>query len=84
LVCNPLPENESLDAEEINNAIRAAVVIAETRGISGAALTPFLLENLNQLTHGKSVQANLTLLRNNARLAAQIAASMAKPQVINY
>lgn len=84
LVCNPLPENESLDAKEINNAINAAVVMAETRGISGAAVTPFLLETLNKLTHGKSVQANLTLLHNNARLAAQIAASMAKSRVINY
>lgn len=83
LVCNPLPEGESLDTEEINKSIERAVVEAEVLGIGGAELTPFLLKNLNQSTKGKSLQANLALLKSNARLAAQIAGCLAKPQTQN-
>lgn len=84
LVCNPLPEVESLDAAEINQSIERAIVEAEVRGIGGAELTPFLLERVNQSTKGMSLQANLALLKNNARLAAQIARHLAKPQIVNY
>jgi pseudouridine-5'-phosphate glycosidase len=47
------------------------------QGMRGQALTPFLLRRVNELTRGKSLQANLALLLNNARLAAQIARSLA-------
>jgi len=84
LVCNPLPEGQALDAKKINEAIEKAVHEAETRGISGSALTPFLLEKVGMITKGESLQANLALLRNNARLAARIAACMAKPHLHTY
>ncbi len=84
LVCNPLPEDEALQVEEINNVIESAIVEAEIVGIAGADLTPFLLERINQITEGRSMQANLALLKNNARLAALIAKSLAKPKITNF
>jgi pseudouridine-5'-phosphate glycosidase len=83
-VCNPLPEDEALQDEEINNVIESAIVEAEIVGIAGADLTPFLLERINQITKGRSMQANLALLKNNARLAALIAKSLAKPKITNF
>lgn len=84
LVCNPLPEDQALDAEKINQAIEEAVKEAEAQGISGSALTPFLLDKVGKISKGESLQANLALLRNNARLAARIAACMAKPHLHVY
>ncbi len=84
LVCNPLPEDKALDPQKINQAIEKAISEAETRGISGSALTPFLLEKVGKISKGESLQANLTLLKNNARLAARIAACMAKPHLHTY
>lgn len=84
LVCNPLPEDQALDAEKINQVIEEAINEAETQGISGSALTPFLLDKVGKISKGESLQTNLALLRNNARLAARIAASMAKPHIHTY
>ena len=58
---------------QVEAAIHQALAEAEENKISGAAVTPFLLERVSQLSGGASLQANLALLRNNARLAAQIA-----------
>ncbi len=82
LVCNPLPEDQALDTEKINQVIEEAINEAETQGISGSALTPFLLDKVGKISKGESLQTNLALLRNNAMLAARIAASMAKPYII--
>jgi pseudouridine-5'-phosphate glycosidase len=49
---------------------------AHEKGIHGQELTPFLLQRISELTHGKSLRANLSLLLNNARLAAQIATAL--------
>ena len=73
LVVNPLPEEEALADEQIETAIEEAVREAEFNGISGQAVTPYLLSMVSELTKGKSLKANLALLRYNARLAAQIA-----------
>ena len=73
LVVNPLPEDEALAGDQIETAIEEAVLEAEKSGISGQAVTPYLLSKVSKLTRGESLKANLALLRYNARLAAQIA-----------
>jgi pseudouridylate synthase len=73
LVANPIPLEHALDAEAIEREIAAAVALAERDGIAGAALTPFLLGRLNAATHGKSLAANMALVRNNVRAAGEIA-----------
>lgn len=73
LVTNPLPEGLALPVEAVSGAIEQALGEAEASGVSGQALTPFLLQRVSQLTSGSSLKANLALLHNNARLAAAIA-----------
>jgi pseudouridylate synthase len=80
LVANPIPEADALDAKEIEGRIAEAVVEAEAKGVSRKALTPFLLQRLFELTGGKSLAANIALVRNNARVAAQIAVALAHAQ----
>ncbi|HOS54315.1 MAG TPA: pseudouridine-5'-phosphate glycosidase [Anaerolineaceae bacterium] len=84
LVCNPIPAEYGVDQQKIDDAIAQAVESANRKGISGAALSPFLLEELGKITAGKSLQANLALLKNNALLAAQIAGFFAKPGQISF
>jgi pseudouridine-5'-phosphate glycosidase len=72
LVANPVPETEAISKSEMEPYIEQANREAREQGIHGKALTPFLLPRISELTGGKSMQANLTLLLNNARLAAQI------------
>jgi pseudouridine-5'-phosphate glycosidase len=73
LVCQPIPEIHALDPQLANAAEEIASREAQEKKIRGQALTPFLLRRVNELTDGKSLRANLELLLNNARLAAQIA-----------
>jgi pseudouridine-5'-phosphate glycosidase len=63
--------------EQVEEALLQGEHEAREAGIVGKALTPFLLDRLASLTDGASVQANLSLLRNNARVAAQIARALA-------
>lgn len=84
LVCNPIPVENALDKGRIDDAIDKAIESASREGISGTALTPYLLERLNKATAGKSLQANLALLENNARLAAQIARHFARPNQVSF
>lgn len=76
LVTNPVPEAEAIAASEIEPYIEQANREARTRGIHGKAVTPFLLSRISELTGGKSVSTNLSLLLNNARLAAQISSAL--------
>ena len=73
LVANPVPEGEAISRSEMEPFIEQANREAHAQGIHGKAVTPFLLSRINELTGGKSMRANLALLLNNARLAAQIA-----------
>ncbi|MEW6503377.1 MAG: pseudouridine-5'-phosphate glycosidase [Chloroflexota bacterium] len=73
LVANPPPAEHNLPPDEIETLIQQAVQEAEKMGIRGSAVTPYLLEKVNQLTGGASLQVNLELLLNNGRLAAEIA-----------
>ncbi|MBP6176833.1 MAG: pseudouridine-5'-phosphate glycosidase [Anaerolineales bacterium] len=76
LVTNPLPEADSIPRSEMEPIIAKASAEAVALGIHGQKLTPFLLGRISQLTEGKSLKANLALLLNNARLAAQVAGEM--------
>ena len=76
LVGNPIPLGDEIAASEINPAIEAAVDEADATGVSGKALTPFLLSRMLELTEGRSLKANIALVENNARLAARIAAAL--------
>ena len=71
LVTNPIPEEYAMDHEVINRAIDEAVAQANAQGIHGKATTPFLLARLKELTGGDSLDSNIQLVFNNARLAAQ-------------
>ncbi len=73
LVANPLPAGEAIPKSEMEPLIEQASKEAKEKGIHGKEVTPFLLQRINELTKGKSMRANLALLLNNARLAAQIA-----------
>lgn len=75
LVANPIPETAEIPLERIEPLIARAIVDAEAAGVSAKDLTPYLLGRLGELTGGRSVQANIALVRNNARLAARIAAA---------
>jgi pseudouridine-5'-phosphate glycosidase len=77
LVANPIPAIDEIPAAEMRPAIAAAVADAATAGIIGKAVTPYLLDAILKKTGGRSLTANIALIRNNARLAAEIAVAMA-------
>ena len=81
LVCQPLSPEEEIPQERIDGAIQQVRREAHEHDIRGQPLTPFLLARLSELTGGESLKANLNLLHNNARLAAQIAKYWAKDQL---
>jgi pseudouridine-5'-phosphate glycosidase len=72
----PLPADLELRADVVESAIQAALRAAEAEGIRGKALTPFLLDRVSQLTGGESQRANIALLENNARVAAELARAL--------
>lgn len=78
LVTNPIPEEYSMDADVIGAAIEKAVAEAKEQGIHGKATTPFLLAKIKDLTGGDSLDSNIQLVYNNARVAAKTAAALAK------
>jgi len=73
LVTVPVPAELELDASAGESAIQAALEEAKQKGVRGKAITPFLLERVSQLTGGESQRANIALLENNARVAAELA-----------
>jgi pseudouridine-5'-phosphate glycosidase len=73
LVANPVPESDALNAAEVGDIIEAALIAAERDGVTGQAVTPYLLAAVNDLTRGASLRANVALVRNNAALAADLA-----------
>ena len=78
LVTNPIPEQYSMDKDVIDKAIDAALAEAKAQGVHGKAVTPFLLAKVKELTGGDSLDSNIQLVYNNARLAAATAAELAK------
>jgi pseudouridine-5'-phosphate glycosidase len=77
LVTVPIPEADELPAARMEEAIAQALAEAEAAGVKGKTLTPFLLSRISELTGEASLRANLALLENNARVAAEIALALA-------
>ncbi|MDC1026777.1 pseudouridine-5'-phosphate glycosidase [Candidatus Thioglobus sp.] len=73
LVVNPIPIASELESSIINEAINQAIVEANNEKITGKKITPYLLSKVNEITKGKSLNANIKLIQNNANLAAKIA-----------
>jgi len=78
VITNPIPEKYEMDFNIITNAINKAVEEAENLGIKGKESTPFLLAKVKELTGGSSLQSNIELVFNNAKLAAQLAVEYSK------
>ena len=78
LVTNPIPEEYSMDKTVIDAAIEQALAEAKAQGIHGKETTPFLLAKVVELTGGDSLESNIQLVLNNAKVAARTAAELAK------
>ncbi len=78
LVANPIPQTDQIAAEELAPIIASAQADAETYRITGKGVTPYLLQRIYEQTNGRSLTANIALVRNNARLAAGIAIALVK------
>lgn len=78
LICNPIPQDAQIPAEVLAPVIAQALAEADAQNINAKAVTPFLLGRIFELTEGRSLTANIALVRNNARLAAEIAAALSK------
>jgi len=76
LITVPVPVADEMPTEMAESAIQQATAEADAQGISGKAITPFVLNRVSQITDGVSRRANLSLLVNNARVAAQIALAL--------
>lgn len=76
LVCAPIPREDEIPREVIEPFIELALREADAKKISGGAVTPFLLARLAELTEGRSVRANIALLKNNVAVAAEIAKAL--------
>ena len=78
LVTNPIPEQYAMDKDVIDKAIDEAIKQSKEQGIKGKETTPFLLAKVKELTGGDSLDSNIQLVFNNAKLATQIAVNLAK------
>ncbi|MDG1182718.1 MAG: pseudouridine-5'-phosphate glycosidase [Tateyamaria sp.] len=78
LIANPIPEADEIDRDTLAPIIAQAQADAEANRITGKGVTPYLLQRIFDLTKGKSLTANIALVRNNARLATQIAKELSK------
>jgi pseudouridine-5'-phosphate glycosidase len=76
LIANPIPDKDALDFDFMENIIESAMNDMKKAGITGKEITPFLLKRIVEKTEGRSLNANVALLKNNARLAARIAVAM--------
>lgn len=78
LVVAPVPTDAEVLAEEIQSEIEEALTAAASAGISGKAVTPFLLSRIASRTEGRALRANIALLKNNARIAGEIARALSR------
>ncbi|CAO3418214.1 pseudouridine-5'-phosphate glycosidase [Azospirillum endophyticum] len=77
LLANPIPAADELDSDVMESAVAQALADAESRKIRGKDITPHLLAALERITGGRSLTANIALIRNNARVAAEVATALA-------
>lgn len=78
VVANPIPEEFEMDYDIINNAINEAVKEADEKGIVGKESTPFLLAKVKEITGGSSLESNIQLVFNNAKVGAKLAVELSK------
>lgn len=78
LIANPVPEAEEIGQMVIAPIVSQALTDAQSQGILGKAVTPFLLQRIYELTEGRSLETNIALVLNNARLGAEIAAALSR------
>nr|WP_307918936.1 pseudouridine-5'-phosphate glycosidase [Mycoplasmopsis bovis] len=78
VLANPIPEQYGLEYDYILDNINKAVKQANDEGISGKKTTPYLLSRVLELTEGKSLEANIQLVYNNAKIATEIAVEFSK------
>lgn len=76
LIVAPVPIEDEVPADEIRETIDEALSAAAEQGVSGKKVTPFLLSRIAERTEGRALRANIALLRNNARIAGEIAAAL--------
>jgi pseudouridine-5'-phosphate glycosidase len=76
-VANPIPPEDEIPADEMERMIRRALADLGEKGVRGKEVTPFLLSRILELSGGRSLASNVSLLANNARLAARIARELA-------
>jgi pseudouridine-5'-phosphate glycosidase len=84
VIANPIPEEYSMDHKLISDVIENALIEAEKNNIKGKESTPFLLAKVKELTEGKSLESNIQLVYNNARLAAEISKELASLNHVKY
>ena len=78
LICNPIPEQYSMDADYIESVIQEAVSEANALGVKGKDITPFLLDKIQKITGGESLESNIKLVLNNAVLASKVATELSR------
>jgi pseudouridine-5'-phosphate glycosidase len=78
VIANPVPAYYEMDNGKINNAIEEAISVCNAKGIKGKEVTPFLLSKIKDITGGESLKTNISLVKNNAALAAKIAVCFSK------
>jgi len=76
VIANPIPETDALDEQFINSVIEAALKEAKENEIAGKNVTPFLLSKVKELTEGRSLEANIALVKNNAEVGSKIAVQL--------
>ena len=79
LLTVPIPAADELDAEHLDAILATALADCDAAGVTGAAITPFVLGRISEATAGRSLPANLALAENNARVAAQVAVALSAP-----
>lgn len=78
IIANPIPEKDQMDYDTINKAIESSLKEAKEKGIKGKETTPFLLAKVKEITGGDSLESNIQLVYNNARVGSKIAVELAK------
>ncbi len=78
LITNPVPEAYAMDEKVMGKTISLAIAQANEQGVKGKDITPFLLDRIKTLTEGRSLETNIKLVLNNAKLGAQIAIALCK------
>ncbi|MQA89589.1 MAG: pseudouridine-5-phosphate glycosidase [Gemmatimonas sp.] len=78
LLCVPIPDRYALDPKSLDQFVQIAFDRAAKAGVTGKALTPFLLETLAETTDGATLEANVALLRNNVEVAGEVALALSK------